>query len=67
MRHVKLQNFTRDYLTNWKIDRDFLIENLLYLKCIKRDGHFLLNHFIVFWCDENNRLKTNPRSRWDAA
>lgn len=67
MRHVKLQDFTRDYLTNWKIDRDFLIENLLYLKCIKRDGLFLLNHFIVFWFYENNRLKTNPRTRWDAA
>ncbi len=49
MSHRKMLDVSGDNLTNWKIDRDFLVENLLYLQCIKRDGHFLLNHFIVFW------------------
>lgn len=48
MSQIKMLDFSRDNLENWKIDRDFLIENLLYLQCIKRDGHFLLNLFIVF-------------------
>lgn len=37
------------------------------LKHIKREGRFLLNHFIVFWRAENDRLKGRPRPPCDEA